>query len=139
MTTLLVILPAVLVPTALLYLIGRNVVRVWLEHRAKMLLLAKLERRPELVRSVDELQAMLDDDSSSDSEEGPAKQNLVMTGIFLALFGGVCTALYAVIGRGYWAVGAYWGGVTCVIFGFVLAVLGLLARRFSRISDQPKR
>ncbi|MBI3118376.1 MAG: hypothetical protein HYZ00_06805, partial [Candidatus Hydrogenedentes bacterium] len=59
-TTLLIALPLVLAAIFLMYGLFRNLVRLWLDHRVKMALLEKLEHRPDLVNSVQDLQSLLE-------------------------------------------------------------------------------
>jgi len=124
-----IILPLIAAIGALVYIVVRNIARVWLHHRLKMALLEKLEHRPELLHSFQELQELLD---NSPAQTGASKrQDLTVTGVILAVIGVVCVVLYATAGSGSWAVGAYFGGVACVALGFVLALFGLLIRFLS--------
>ncbi len=123
-------LPLVVAVGALIYLVVRNLGRVWLDHRVKLALLEKLEQKPELLNSFQELQTLLD--GSSSDPEVEQRQDLTLTGVMLAVLGAACVVLYASVGRGVWAVGAYWGGVICVVLGFILALIGLLIRFLTR-------
>ena len=66
------------------------------------------------------------------------KTDLTMTGVFLALIGLVSVILYGLVGRSQWAVGAYFGGVACVVIGFILTTIGLVARILRRPPHKPE-
>lgn len=123
-------LPLLIVVLTLFYTVIRNIGRVWLQHRVRMALLEKLEDRPELLNSFHELQDILDP-SISDNVNGP-RLDYLLTGVVLALLGLISVILYSTVGSGRWAEGAYWGGVACVVLGFLLALLGLLLRFLAR-------
>jgi hypothetical protein len=130
MNAVVMTLPLLIVIVTLVYTVTRNIGRVWLEHRVRMVLLEKLEDQPELINSFHELHGLLDPKSSEDEKAG--RQDYLLTGVMLAVLGVVCVILYSTIGGGRWAVGAYWGGVACVVLGFLLALLGLLLRFLAR-------
>jgi len=131
------IVPILIVAIILIVLFLRSIGRVWINHRVKMALLGKLERRPDLLHSFQELQELLDGTSSD--TEADERQNLTLTGVILAGIGIACVIGYSTIGSGRWAVGAYWGGVTCVAVGFVLALFGVLTRLLSRTPIERRR
>ena len=110
----------------LLYTIIANILRVWLAHRVKMALLEKLQHDPHAPATVEELHELLEDHS-----DGPARKahvDYVIVGAALAVIG-FCTALAAyVLGHGQSSTGVYFGGVTCVVVGAILMLLGLLVR-----------
>ncbi len=123
-------IPLVVTVVTLVYIILREMTRVWLEHRVKMLLLERLEKRPDLLYSIGEVQELLDGRSTND--EGNNKTNLAVTGLFLALIGLLFVILNALIGSTQWGVGAYFGGVACVVVGFLLTTIGLVVRLLRR-------
>lgn len=126
----LITLPLLLVIVGLISTIVRTMGRLWLDHRVKLALLEKLEKKPELLTSFEELQELLD---NSDVLEPPKRQaDLLLTGILLALAGAICAVIFANVGRGQTAVGAYIGGVACVALGFLLTVAGLIVRIMAR-------
>lgn len=135
MRTYVYAIPVIVAAITLLYIIGREIMRVWVEHRVKLALLKRLEAKPELLDSFDELKELLDD------RPGPIARNrkvdLTTTGVFLALIGLVAVVVYASVGRSQWAVGAYFGGVACVVIGFILVTIGLVARLLRRPPQQP--
>ncbi len=110
--------------------------RVWINHRVKVALLERLENKPELLYSFDELQELLDDRPPPVARK--SKTDLTLTGVFLALIGLVFVLIYASIGRSQWAVGAYFGGVGCVVIGFLLTTIGLVARLLRRPPSSPE-
>jgi len=137
MNAVVMTLPLLIVIVTLIYTVIRSIGRVWLEHRVRMALLEKLENRPELIKSFNELHGLLDTNSSE--EERTNRQDYLLTGVMLAVLGVVCVILYSTIGGGRWAVGAYWGGVACVVLGFLLALLGLLLRFLARLPSERRQ
>ncbi len=137
MRTYVYIAPLIVAVLALAYLILREVMRVWLEHRVKMALLERLEHKPELMRSFEELQDLLDG-AQHVSLSGSRKIDLSATGVFLALIGFLCVVIYWLAGRSQWAVGAYFGGVACAVIGFILVTIGLLVRLLRQPPNTPE-
>lgn len=136
MKSIVMTLPLLIVIVTLIYTVIRSIGQVWLEHRVRMALLERLEGKPELLRSFNELHDLLE--PNLDEKRPGKRQDFLLTGIVLTLMGLLCVILYSTVGHGNWAVGAYWGGVACVVLGFLLALLGLLLRFLSRFpSDQP--
>lgn len=123
-------IPLIAAVITIVYLIVKEMTRVWLNHRTKLLLLKKLESKPELLYSFEELQELLDDRPSVVHKE--EKTDITMTGLFLTGIGLLFVVLNAVIGRSQWGVGAYFGGVICVVIGFLLATIGLMIRFLRR-------
>ena len=123
-------IPLLVAVVTLVYIILREMTRVWLEHRVKMLLLERLEDRPDLLYSFQDLQQLLDGRPAD--KESAGKSDLSVTGLFLALIGIIFVIVNAVIGSSQWGVGAYFGGVACVGIGFILTTIGLVARLLRR-------
>jgi len=123
-------IPLLVAVVTLVYIILREMTRVWLEHRVKMLLLERLEDRPDLLYSFQDLQQLLDGRPAD--KENAGKSDLSVTGLFLALIGLIFVIVNAVIGSSQWGVGAYFGGVACVAIGFILTTIGLVARLLRR-------
>lgn len=121
--TFVITIPLILVLVALVISIIRKISHAWLDHRVKLALLDKLESRPELLRSFDDLQALMDDTPRED--ERP-RQDFILTGVILAAIGLLFVIRYGTYGTGRMAVGAYFGGVACVAIGFILAIVGIL-------------
>ncbi|MBI1319802.1 MAG: hypothetical protein GC168_12775 [Candidatus Hydrogenedens sp.] len=128
--TFLITVPLALVLLGLGYTILSNVLHLWLDHHVKLKLLEKLESRPELLRSFDELRDLLDD--SPKAEEERAQIDYLITGVVLGLMGVVFAISSQTMGVGRMAVGFYFGGVACVALGFILSLVGLLTRFLSR-------
>lgn len=127
---LLFITPLVVALIMLVHSIVRNLGIAWLDHRVKLTLLEMLEKKPELLRSYHELEDLME---NSQPESGPGRPlDLALTGTLLAVIGVVCVVLYTSFGNGRWAVGGYWGGVACVVLGFIVAVVGLVIRWLGR-------
>lgn len=114
----------------LVYIILREMTRVWLEHRVKMMLLERLEKRPDLLYSFKDLQELLDGRPSDNHNQ--SKTDLAITGIALTLIGLFFVIVNALIGSSQWGVGAYFGGVACVVIGFLLTTIGLVVRLLRR-------
>lgn len=123
-------IPLVAAVITLVYIILREMTRVWLEHRVKMMLLKRLEKKPDLLYSSEELQDLLDDTPTPVMKLH--KADLATTGLFLACIGLFFVIVYAVIGRSQWAVGAYFGGVASVVIGFILTTIGFVIRFLRR-------
>lgn len=86
-----IILPLVLVLLTMTSSIVRNIVRAWMDHRVKLALLEQLERKPELLRSMDALKDLLD--TTPDAETSERQIDYVITGSILAAVGLVCAIL----------------------------------------------
>ena len=125
-----IILPLVVALATIIYTVARTITHAYVEHRMRMAVLEKLEKRPELLDQFEELEELLEKPLGANDED--KRLDLVLTGVILAIIGAVCALAYSVVGGGEWAVGAYWGGVTCVALGFLLVLLGLLVRFLSR-------
>lgn len=123
-------IPLIVAVVTLVYIILREMTRVWLEHRVKMLLLERLEDKPELLYSFQDLQELLDGRPAQLKNVG--KSDLTVTGLFLALIGILFVIVNALMGSSQWGVGAYFGGVACVVLGFLLATIGLVVRLLRR-------
>lgn len=123
-------IPLLVAVVTLVYIVLREMTRVWLEHRVKMLLLERLEDRPDLLYSFQDLQQLLDGRPAD--KESAGKSDLSLTGLFLGLIGLIFVIVNAVIGSSQWGVGAYFGGVACVAIGFLLTTIGLVARLLRR-------
>jgi hypothetical protein len=126
MRNYILVIPLVAAAITLAYIVLREMTRVWLDHRVKMALLERLEHKPELLYSFKELQELLDDTPAPITRKH--KTDPALTGVFLVLIGLVSVIVYSLIGRSQWAVGAYFGGVACVVIGFLLTTIGLIAR-----------
>lgn len=132
-----IILPLVMVIITMVATIVRNIARAWLDHHVKLALLDQLERKPELLKSVDELEAFLDT-SPREEEGGAGPVDFLLTGALLAGIGLVCAVLGGMF-SGRQAVGVYIGGVICAVLGFVLAVVGVAIRFLSRTPVKRER
>ena len=123
-------IPLIVAAISLIYIILREMTRGWFEHRVKMLLLERLENNPELLYSFHDLQELLDGRPHPDKSNG--KLDLTITGSSLAIIGILFVVINTLIGKSQWGVGAYFGGVACVVLGFLLTVLGLVIRILRR-------
>lgn len=138
MTTLqfIIIIPLLIVLITMGASIVRTIARAWLDHHVKLALLDRLERKPELLKSFDELRELLD--TTPREEDGEGRIDFLLTGAMLAGIGLVCALLGALF-SGRQAVGVYIGGVICAVLGFVLAMVGLAIRYLARTPVRKKR
>ena len=120
------ILPFLLALAAFLYVVFRSLVRAWIDHRVRMAILEKVEHKPELLRAFEELEESSPPEPADQPE--PPKSDLTLTGVSLTVIGVIFVLVNGVLGKSQWAVGAYFGGVACIVLGFVLCSVGLLVR-----------
>jgi hypothetical protein len=125
-----VLIPVILVIATVTYGVVRALGRIWLEHRIKLTILGKLQTKPELLESFQELQDVLTSMPREGNDGG--RQDYTVTGVFLALIGIGCVLLGLSWGAGTVAVGVYVGGWICIGIGIILALIGLLIRWLSR-------
>jgi hypothetical protein len=118
------ILPFLLALVAFLYVVFRSLFRVWIDHRVRMAILEKVEHKPELLRAFEDLEEPVESDP--DDGEKLHKTDLTLTGVALTVIGVIFVLVNGVLGKSEWAVGAYFGGVACIVLGFVLCSVGLL-------------
>ncbi len=119
-------IPLVLALAGLLYLVFRSLARAWLDHRIRMAILERAEHKPEFLELLDDPAGPSPETEASQGAH--PKADLTMTGIILGLIGLIFVLINGVVGRSQWSVGAYFGGVACVVIGFILASVGLLTR-----------
>lgn len=119
-------IPLVLALAGLLYLVFRSLARAWLDHRIRMAILEKAERKPEFLELLDDTAAPTQETEAS--HDAQPKADLTLTGVILGLIGLIFVLVNGVVGKSQWSVGAYFGGVACVVIGFILASVGLLTR-----------
>ncbi len=129
MNPILAMLAFAAVLAALLYGIVRFLGRIWLEHRVRLALLEKIDKRPELVESV---QGLMDLMAPSEPVWSETRQDYAVTGVLLGLIGGACCVAGWMLHSGKLAVGIYAGGWVCVFLGFLLFLFGLFVRRLIR-------
>ncbi len=134
MYILFLLLPILIVLFSVCYLIVRKVAMVWLNYRLRMVVLERLERKPDLLNQFSEIEGLMDD--SSDSVR---HFDFLVTGISLALIGLVCAIIMQMMGSSRWVVGAYVGGVASLTLGIMLIIIGLVIRLLSRnpLKDHP--
>ncbi len=120
------ILPFLLGLAAFLYVVFRSLFRAWIDHHVRMAILEKVEHKPELLRAFEDLEEPVEP-VPEDSLQ-PPKTDLTLTGVALTLIGVIFVLVNGVLGKSEWAVGAYFGGVACIVLGFVLCSVGLLVR-----------
>lgn len=125
-----VLIPLILVIATVTYGVVRALGRIWLEHRIKLTVLGKLQTKPELLESFQELQDVLTSMPHGGNDAG--RQDYTVTGVFLALIGIGCVLFGLSWGAGTMAVGVYLGGWICIGTGIILALIGLLIRWLSR-------
>jgi len=130
MTSFILTFPALVILLAVGYLLTRALARAFLEYRVKLSLLRHLDRKPELLGSLNDLNALVE----ADVEVHPRRPRVDwgVTGASLAVMGLACAFVAQRYGVGKWAVGAYIGGVACVVLGALLALVGLVVRLLAR-------
>jgi len=135
MEQFLFMLPILIVVVVLLTVVVQRLAGAWVEHRVRMSLLRRLEQKPELLDSFEEVQDLLHEQPA---ERAQPRQDFTLTGVLLAAMGLVAVVVASTFDSGRVAVGAYFGGVACVCIGFILALTGLLIRFLARApQDRP--
>ncbi len=137
METFLILAPLLAGIIALGYTIAANLLRVWLKHRVKLALLEKLQHDPAHAESLEELQAILEEDSAG--SERAARVDYRVLGVTLAALGMFSVLAAWLFGEPEWMTGAYFGGVICVAVGFILALLGLVVRYLEKLPEMAAR
>lgn len=130
MGSLFIVVSLVVVIVTFTYGVARSLLHVWLEHRVKLALLEKYERHPELFDSSQEVLDLLATQERAAKKTG--RQDYAVTGVLLSLIGIGCVIAGRIIGLGKLAVGIYLGGITCIILGVLIALLGLLIRALGK-------
>ncbi len=130
-------LPFLLALAVFLYVVFRSLFRVWIDYRVRMAILEKVEHKPELLRAFEDLE----EPAELVADENPAspKTDLTLTGVSLTVIGVIFVLVNGVLGKSEWAVGAYFGGVACIVLGFVLCSVGLLVRFLEHSPVRRKR
>ena len=121
------LLPILIVLFSVLYLIVRKVAMVWLNYRLRMVVLERLERKPDLLNQFSEIEGLMDD-----STDNSRQFDFLVTGISLASIGLICAIIAQIMGSSRWVVGAYVGGVASLTLGIMLTIIGLVIRLLSR-------
>ncbi len=129
MSPVLTLVAFLAVLAVLFYGVARILGRIWLEHRVRLALLERIERRPELAESV---QGLMDLMGGSEPVSLKTRQDFAVTGALLALIGGGCCVAGWMLHSGKLAVGIYVGGWVCVASGFSLFLFGLFIRKLMR-------
>lgn len=130
MNAYLVLVPLLVVLITFTYGVARTLIRIWLEHRAKIKMLEQIEANPEMVQSGEDLQRLL---AEAQEDSGPQPgQDYRLTGVALLILGiaGVITG--RIIALGNTAVGIYLGGFACIVLGLLIAMLGVLFKALGK-------
>lgn len=134
MGLLLVILPLLFVLLTIFIGLVHALFSEWLNYRAKLALLDKIEKNPDMMRSASEIQAAVA--SVGRGKTGRAgrydRQDYAVTGLLLGGIGVACILTGRYLRIGQLAVGLYLGGVVCAVMGVVLGLLGLLIRTMAK-------
>ncbi len=128
MGTVLIVLPLVIAVVTVLYGVIDSLLRSWFDHRAKLALLEKIEKEPELLDRIDGLGSLLADRPGNKI----ARQDYLVTGLILLGIGVLAVVTGLTLRFGEAAVGTYLGGIVCILIGILLALAGLLLRSLSR-------
>jgi len=128
MNPLLIIILALAVLAVFLFILLRNVGRVWLDHAIRLSLLERIEEHPELLDQVHGVLALLNEPH----KKRLPQQDYRVTGILLALIGIGCCFIGVSVRAGRTASAVYVGGYLCIGIAILLFLVGLLIRRLSR-------
>jgi len=136
----LLIIPPVLALLYLIWVVARSIFNSWLEYRIRLALLQRAEQHPELLRLLDDTPETSAEAELPGISPAPRQQiDLTLTGVSLTVIGLFFVVFNGILGRSQWAVGAYFGGVACVVIGFLLATLGILLRFLERPPEPPEK
>ena len=134
METILILAPVMGGIIALGYTIAANLLRVWLKHRVKLALLEKLQHDPAHTASLEELQALFNEDGVG--SDRVARVDYRVLGFTLVILGMPALLAAWFLGEPEWMTGAYFGGAICVAVGFILALLGMVVRYLERMPEE---
>ena len=129
MEPIFLIVPLLLVVGIFTAGVARSIVRAWLEHRVKLVLLQKYADRPDLFESPDDLRELIERESAGAATQ--PFQDYRLTGAFLAAIGVGCVVAGRVLAVGDLAVGLYIGGFVCVALGILVSFLGVVLHALS--------
>lgn len=136
----LMLIPPVLALIYLIWAVARSIFNSWLEYRIRLALLQRAEQHPELLRLLEETPGGSAEVEPTEVRSNSGQQiDLILTGISLTVIGLIFVVFNGMLGRSQWAVGAYFGGVACVVIGFLLATLGILLRFLERPPEPPEK
>lgn len=139
MVEFLLTIPLFLALVALILGVLRSIVNAWFHHRLRLELLRKLEKHPELVHSPEDVSDLHRRLTTLPAASEP--HDYVLTGVFLCTIGAACVIAGRIWRIGQIAAGVYWGGMGCILIGFVLALVGFLLRTAARqaMAKEPDR
>lgn len=137
MASVLWALPLVLVIVTVIYRVFRNLGRIWLDRSVRLALLEKVERRPDMVDSFQEILETLG--GVRPNAPRPMRQDYTVTGVILAGMGVACMVSGRGLRVGQLAVGLYVGGIACVILGVFLAFAGVAIRHLAKSPTLPRK
>lgn len=134
MNPLLIVLPILAVTFAVIYVMFRAFGRLWIEHKVRLALLERIQEKPELTESFQDLRDLVLTGNTD-------RQNYPLTGILLGLIGVGCFLAGRALRMGQLAVGIYSGGLICIGLGVLLALAGIAIQWFLRnpVLPPPKR
>lgn len=135
MEPLILILPVVFVVLMVFAAAVLSLIGLWLEHRARVRFLEKLEENPDLVSRLDDVRSVLAGPTPSARAQ---RQDYALTGLLLTAIGVACIVAGKMLRVGQMAVGVHLGGIVCVAIGILLGLLGLLIRAMSREPAPPR-
>ena len=131
MKDLMILIPFGAVLISLLILVLRALMKAWVAHRVRIEVLQSLERHPELLTSMDDVQTLLEE-NETETDLPPAFQEFLATGIFLVLLGLSCLPIGGALRNEEWAVGMHWGGLGSIFLGIMLVLAGIFIRLLSK-------
>lgn len=140
MRVYLLIIPLALALIYLIWVVFRSIFHSWLEYRIRLALLERAERHPDLLVLLDAPSSETSAESHISEKNNTRSQiDLTITGVSLTVIGLFFVVFNGILGRSQWAVGAYFGGIACVVIGFLLATVGILLRFLERSPDPSDR
>ena len=128
MQAFLILLPLVIIVVTVFLGLTQTLFRTWLDYRAKMAYLDKLEKDPDKLEYAAEVQALI----AEGGKTAVPRQDYALTGLVLGGIGVACLLLGLKLRVGQLAVGFCVGGVGCIVLGVAISLVGMLIRALKK-------